>query len=380
MDGPKEKKELPKGVYKRGGVYWIRYAGLDGKIAFESAKQGERTGTRLKDAEDLLHERKADVAKGKQPEIRKKIPNVTFKELSIEYLKWAKRQRSFDKKETLVNQLVTIFGAYPLRAFNTRLLEQYQTERMEKSNKRIKFILQTGNKPGTINRHVSVIKHMLNKAVQWDMVEEETLKRVRKVKLLEENNSRLRYLTAEECQALVNACTKHLRPLVITALNTGMRRGEILSLKWANVDLKHGFILLEEGMTKNKTRREIPINETLRATLTGLTRRLDLPYVFYNPATEKPYNDIKNAFNGACRRAEIKDFHFHDLRHTFASHLVMGGQDITTVKELLGHKTLNMTLRYSHLAPSHKVKAVDLLDSILNVNANYTKTIQLKEK
>jgi integrase len=209
------------------------------------------------------------------------------------------------------------------------------------------------------------------------MVEESVLKRVRKVKLLEENNRRMRYLSKEECQILIDACSSHLRPIVITALNTGMRGGEIFSLKWANVDLKHGFILLEK--TKNGERREIPINETLRETLTGLTRRLDLPYVFYNPFTEKPYGDIKNAFNGACRRAKIVDFVFHDLRHTFASHLVMRGVDITTVKDLLGHKTLTMTLRYAHLAPSHKVNAVDILDSAIGKKPTIQKLYNLKD-
>jgi integrase len=374
----KDKKDLPKGIYKRGGVFWIRYAGLDGKIVFESAKQGDRSGTRVQDAEALLHERKADVGRGKQPEIRKKIPNITFKALSVEYLQWAKRQRSFPQKETLVKQLVTIFGAYPLRALNSRLLEQYQTERMEKGNKLVKVKPQGGNKPATINRHVATIKAMFTKAVEWELVEEDVLKKVRKVKLLEENNRRLRYLSKEECQALVGECRGHLRPIVIMALNTGMRRGEILSLKWDNVDMKHGFILLDK--TKNGERREIPINGTLRATLAGIPRRLDLPHVFINPDTDLPYGDIKNAFNRALRKAGIRDFHFHDLRHTFASHLVMGGQDITTVKDLLGHKTLTMTLRYSHLAPAHTVKAVELLDSILNENADYTKTRQFGEK
>ena len=97
-----------------------------------------------------------------------------------------------------------------------------------------------------------------------------------------------------------------------------------------------------------------------------LIRRLDVPYVFYDPATGKPYQDVKRSFKTALRKTKIRDFHFHDLRHTFASHLVMAGVDITTVKELLGHKTLTMTLRYSHLAPSHKVKAVDILDNTLN--------------
>jgi len=151
---------------------------------------------------------------------------------------------------------------------------------------------------------------------------------------------------------------------VIVALNAGMRKAEVLLLKWDNVDLKHGFILLE--ITKNGERREIPINDTVREALRSITRRLDVPYVFYDPKTGKPYQDIKRSFASACRRAGIKDFRFHDLRHTFASHLVMIGTDITTVKELLGHKTLTMTLRYAHLAPSHKVKAVDLLDSTLN--------------
>ena len=113
------------------------------------------------------------------------------------------------------------------------------------------------------------------------------------------------------------------------------------------------------------------------STTFGIPHRLDLPYVFFNRDTALPYCDIKNAFNGACRRARIKGFHFHHLHQTFPSQLVMAGVDITTVKELLGHKALTMTLRYVHLAPSHKIKAVDMLDSTINKNVNY---IQLRKK
>jgi integrase len=236
------------------------------------------------------------------------------------------------------------------------LLEHYQTKRM-----------QYGNKPATVNRLVATLKHMFTKAVEWDMVEEEVLKHVRRVKFLEENNRRLRYLSKGKCQELINNCESHLKPIVTTALNTGMRKGEILNLKWDNVDLKHGFILLD--MTKNGERREIPINDTLRSILQGITRRLDMPFVFFDSKTSRPYHDVKRSFNTACRRSKIKDFRFHDLRHTFASHLVMAGVDITTVKELLGHKTLSMTLRYAHLAPSHKVKAVNILDGAINQTA-----------
>jgi len=339
---------MAKGIYKRGTVWWIRYADLSGKIIRESSGSDK-----FKTAEDLLISRKNAIKEGKGvPEI-KRIKNHTFKELSEEYMKFVERQRSFESKECFINQLTEKFGPLPLRRFNSMLLEQYQSERLNK-----------GNKPATVNRLVATLKHMFTKAVEWDMVEEETLKRVRKAKLLPENNKRLRYLSKEECIRLVSSCAPHLRPVVITALNTGMRRGEILGLTWDRVDLQNGFILLD--ITKNGERREIPINSTLRETFKGIVRRLDTPYVFYGPITGKRLKWTRTAFSTALRRAKILDFHFHDLRHTFASHAVMAGVDLATLKELLGHKNLTMTLRYSHLAPGHKVQAVQLLDSALN--------------
>jgi len=338
---------MARGIYKRGSIYWIRYAGLDGKTVFESSGS-----TRFRDAEALLIQRRQAIKEGKQPEV-KRIANHTFKELADRYLQWIDgRHRSASTKAYRINEMVSQFGNLPLRRFNTLIAEQYQTD-----------LINRGLKPASINKNISILKAMFRKAVEWEMVEEETLKRVRMVKLLPENNRRLRYLSKEECQSLVNACDSHLKPIVVTALNTGMRKGEILNLKWDNVDLQHGFILLDR--TKNGERREIPINSTLRATLQTLTRRLDIPYVFYDPATGKPYQDIKRSFKTALRRSKIHDFKFHDLRHTFASHLVMAGVDLTTVKELLGHRSLTMTLRYAHLAPAHKVKAVDILDKTL---------------
>jgi len=234
---------MAKGIYKRGNTYWIRYAGLDGRIIYESSG-----GDKFKDAEALLIQRKQAIKEGKQPEI-KKIANHTFNELVAGYLRWAERQRCFKSKTYLIKQLAEALGSLPLRRFNSMLLEQYQTERLQK-----------GDKPATVNRLIATISHMFTKAVEWNMVEEETLKRIRKVKLLPENNRRLRYLSKEECHSLINACDNHLKPILVTALNTGMRKGEILSLKWDNVDLKHGFILLD--ITKNGERREIPISMT----------------------------------------------------------------------------------------------------------------------
>ena len=337
-----------KGIYRRGSVWWVRYAGFDGRIRFESSRS-----TSYQAAAVLLDERRQAVKEGKDPAATKRIENHLFAELAEQYLTWAERQRSFRTKKGFIKQLVEAFGNYPLRRFTTRVVEGYQSK-CSKTNK----------SPATVNRHLTTLKHMFTKAVEWEMVEEEVLKKVRRVKLLPENNRRLRYLSAEECRKLVAACDAHLRPIVITAINTGMRKEEILSLAWEkNIDLVHGFILLTQ--TKNGERREVPINATLRTALQGIVRRLDSSYVFVNGQGRR-YMDVKRSFGSALRKTGIKDFRFHDLRHTFASHLVMAGVDITTVKEVLGHKTLTMTLRYSHLAPAHKVSALSALDDALN--------------
>ena len=126
------------------------------------------------------------------------------------------------------------------------------------------------------------------------------------------------------------------------------------------MDLKHGVILLDK--TRNGERREIPINDTLRGVVHGTTRRLDVPHVFYDSGKGRAYQNVKRSFKTALKKAGIRDFNFHDLRHTFASQLVMAGVDITTVSKLLGHKSLTMTLRYSHLAPNHLQNAVNMLN------------------
>jgi integrase len=345
----------------RGRIYWIRYADAFGKTRYESSYS-----TSFKAAQNLLIQRRNAVREGKEPIPIKRIANHSFSELAKHYLLWAERQRAFKSKRTFIKQLVVPFGNCPLRMFNTKLVEEWQTKRMSEC------------KPSTVNRILQTLKHMFTKAVEWEMVEEGVLKKIRRVKLLPENNRRLRYLSKEDCQGLINACAAHLRPIVITALNTGMRKEEVLSLEWErHIDLKHGFILLD--VTKNGERREVPINQTVREVLQGIVRRMDSPYVFIN-GEGKRFKDVKRSFGSACRRAGIKDFRFHDLRHCFASHLVMAGIDITTVKELLGHKTLTMTLRYAHLAPSHKVKALDILDNALTEKPTIQKLYSTKEK
>ena len=140
---------------------------------------------------------------------------------------------------------------------------------------------------------------------------------------------------------MIGCCSPHLKPIVITALNTGMRRGEILSLKLEQIDLRHGYISLVDA--KSGEGREVPINNTLKRLFEEMPHSIESVYVFTDEKGN-PYKSVNRSFNTALRKAEIYDFRFHDLRHTFASQLVMKGVDLTTVKELLGHKSLSMTL------------------------------------
>lgn len=333
-----------KGVYKRGNIWWIRYACADGRIKRESSHSNS-----FKTAQAILINRKNQIQEGNEPTPKQIISNHNFGDLVERYLVWASRQRSFGSKKYFIQTLANEFGLLPLGRFTTMAVEEFQSK-----------TINAGKAPATANRFLATLKHMFTKALDWEMVDEEAAKRVKKAKHLPENNRRLRYLSQDESQALINVCAPHLKPIVICALNTGMRKEEILSLEWErHVDLQHGFILLD--ITKNGERREIPINQTVRATLKGLVRRLDCLYVFTDSEGNR-FKGVTKAFHSALKKAEIKNFRFHDMRHSFASQLVMKGVDITTVKELLGHKTLAMTLRYAHLAPGHKTKAVELLD------------------
>ncbi len=289
---------------------------------------------------------------GKIPEIRQ-VKNYQFAELALDYSKWAERQRIFKTKKFWIRQLVEVFGNVDVKDLNSRMIEQWQS-------KQLKY-----NKPATVNLVLACLMHMVNKGVQWEKATEATLKKVCNVNLLDENNERLRFLTVEEWHTLIDCCKPHLKPIVTVALHTGMRRGEILGLKWKHVDLNHGFILLDT--TKNGERKEIPIDGTLRERFEGTPHSIESTYVF----TDKDgnhYKSVKRSFRTALKRAGIYDFRFHDLRHTFASHLVMAGVDLTSVKELLGHKSLKMTLRHAHLAPGHKLNAVNMHDKALTKN------------
>jgi integrase len=362
-----------KGIYRRGRIYWVTYMGLDGKQKYES------TGSDLKaDAELVLAQRRLDVDQGKEPVSRRRDRNYTIGDLAEKYLPFVQNQKAYAIKKLYVAAVVREFGDVKLNNVNLAMIEGWQSRMLslDRPPAKIGGEKRPPLKPASVNKYLGAFKHMLSKAVDWDMMPEDAAKKIKRVKVIPENNKRLRYLSFEECERLIQASDKHLKPIVIFALNTGCRRGEILGLTWDRADIKHGFILLDD--TKSGKRREIPINNTVRESLKGIVRRLDSPFVFVNPSVDDKgklknggrYLNLKKSFSTACRKAKIVDFHFHDLRHTFASQLVMNGVDIVTVSKLLGHSTLTMTLRYAHLAPDHLKSAVDVFSNLTKIQAS----------
>jgi integrase len=212
----------------------------------------------------------------------------------------------------------------------------------------------------TCNRELSALKRLINKALEWGMA---TTNPVPKVKPLPEPNGRTRFLSLDESRRLLECATRHLRPILLTALESSMRRGEIFRMKWDDVDLKRGTIFIGEAKIGHP--RYVPISDRLKATLLKLPRRLGCDFVFSGESkigqTGKPFIDVRTSFEKACMKAGIENFRFHDLRHTAASHMVMAGVDLKTVGDILGHRSITMTERYSHLTPEHKRKAVNLL-------------------
>jgi integrase len=327
-------------VYLKRNTYFIDYM-LNGK------RKREAVGPDKRQAELALKKRKIEIAEGKFFDVKKE-KKIKFDDFARTYRELHSKvnHRPSVARRNLVSlkNLSSSFSGKYLSEITPQLIERYKSARIKSVS------------PATVNRELATLKSMFNKAILWNEYDDNP---VRKVKLLKENNKRIRYLEKEEIARLLDACAPHLKPIVTVALYTGMRRSEIFSLKWQNIDIKNNVIYLLD--TKNGERREVMMNETVKKTLIAVSKHPESAYVFCR-ADGKPYTDVKKSFHTALKKCGIISFRFHDLRHTFASQLVMNGVDLKTVQELLGHKSIEMTMRYAHLSPTHKKRAVCLLD------------------
>ena len=276
----------------------------------------------------------------------------SFASLLPRYLKYQKPRISeasyLRTKGILDSHLETAFGAFQLGSIRRADIQQFVTKRADEVS------------PASVIKELNVLKHILGLAVEWDLL---PFNPASKVKAPRPPAGRVRYLQPTELRAVLADCPDWLRPIAALAGFTAMRRSEILNLRWLDVDLDGGRILLRQ--TKNGDGRIIHLNTLAVNVLRGQqkTGTMSMDRVF-PLADECSPDNISKGFATVCKRLAIEDFHFHDLRHTCASWLRMQGADIHTVAQLLGHKDLRMAARYQHLSPEFLSVAVKRLDAI----------------
>jgi integrase len=334
------------GVFKRpdSPFYWYKFRN-DGKTV--------RRSTGATDHKVALQVYITQRNKHIQRKAVERLAPIKLSDLLATYLRdYAKvNKSSFDRDEIAIEHLNDFLGDKDASDISPRDLERYKSRRKQtvRGGKQI-----TG---ATVNRELAILKTAFNKGIEWTLVDSNPVKKIKFFS--EKDRARTRYLTADEKPKLFAVISPELRRFVIIALKTGMRFSEILGLKWLDIDSSANQILVRKS--KSGKMRFIPLHPDVTEVLSSLSKHG--PYAFSNAQGERYSRScwIRTQFEVAVEKAEIHDFHVHDLRHTFASELVMKGVDLKTISELLGHSSTRMTERYSHLSPTHVSQAVNLL-------------------
>jgi integrase len=331
-------------------------------------------------AREIAAQRIADAKRGEipQPQIRNSVPTLK-KFIDTQYETWALTQQ-----KSGADNVQRIRGAFA-GFMDTRIdqlsawaFEQWKAQR--KAN---------GTAPATINRDLTMVRAAMNNAVEWGLIQTNPLTTVKALKGADVK--RVRFLSDNEEKRLMTALnqreatiqgdsrastnnllpiandvtfTDYLKPMVLIAMNTGLRFGELTRLRWIDISLTDAPMLtVQAGYAKTGETRHIPLNKIVRITLqTWKVQQANTSGLVFVTKTGQRVKNLRKVWIGVLVTANIKNFKWHDLRHHFASKLVTAGADLNTVRELLGHGSLDMTLRYAHLAPEHKAAAVALLE------------------
>ncbi|NTV45068.1 MAG: tyrosine-type recombinase/integrase [Chlorobiales bacterium] len=336
-------------LFRRGIKWCINYRNPDGK-------QVRRTISEYREAAALvLKKTEMDIIEGKYLD-KKKVKSVPFGEFVDEFV------RNYVNLETRhphqhmsrINLIKHRFSGMTLAKIDTRMVRQYLAEMLKV------------RKPATINRYLSTLRCMFNRAIDWKLLDGDNP--TKGIKKLPENNERCRWLSEEEQSLLLSHCDSSIRPIVFTALQTGLRWNEIRNLKWRPseesnyVDFDNNVIVIHSSLSKSKRSRFIPMNYSLQCVLFDLKKVARNEYVFPNPRTGKRLHNMRKSFARAVKEAGLTDLTPHALRHVFASSLVRKGVDLYVVQKLLGHSTPQMTQRYAHLQPDQFKTAIKEID------------------
>ncbi len=350
MAGSKSGRDMGVVEFPRGSGAWharVKYQG----------KQYWRRAANKTHARALYHEMKTLIRKGEFPPKREELP-AQFADLLEDYREAKRREgKAVMASDIGYTRLLQRFGGRRAGEITADDVDRWRRDLAETMA------------PATVNLHLCLLRAILRQGVRTRRLPASALPEIDSLKT---NNKLVRYLTDDEETRLLDALPARLRPLVLVAIHNGMRKGELLNLRWDDIDFVSGTLTVREA--KSGEGRRLPMSATARRALQavgGLGRqRLGARVVNQNEPSGYVFSAPQGGFlmnlnrdwYSALKKSGLDDFRFHDLRHTFASRLVMAGVDLYRVQTLMGHKTPAMTLRYAHLSPQHLRAAVALLD------------------
>jgi integrase len=290
--------------------------------------------------------------------------SISFREfVNSTYKAWAQEHRVDYKKDlSKLKPLLDYFGDERLVHVSAGMIEEYKRERRKAQSCR-----KTPLAPATINRELVLLSKIYSLAIERNELDSKPFKKVVK---LPTDGGIIRYLKDDEEERLMGQFVgrrAHLRPIVVLALQTGMRRGEILSLRKDQVDFErdqiHLFTSRKLGVkTKSDRYRTVPMTPEVKELLEQLVQRNDSEYVFVNGKTGRPLRDVKTGFRSALKEAGIKNARFHDLRHTAGTRMAENPNvPLNAVQEVLGHADIRTTMQYAHATDESKRRAIEAL-------------------
>lgn len=338
---------------RSGGTIWsIRYKDVDGSV------HRERTGAENKTlARRILAERENAVERAKLLGLKNvgalitPPPPVTLRAFATEYLDHVDAALKPQTAETyhgiMRNHLLPALGSMTLREMKPGCVQQFADQR-----------LAAGAAPSSVCQALSVLSGLFREALKREIVDRNPVRMIKKPKV---ENVIVRFLDNEEEKRLLAFAPEPIRTMIVVAVHSGLRTSEERSLTWADVRFEERHVVVRG--TKSKKDRVVPMNNTLYNTLQSIPRHLGSAFVFTNPGTETRYDRFNNTtWKRILLLAGIQNFRWHDLRHTFGSRLAQAGVPIVTIKELMGHSSIQVTMRYAHLQPSNLRDAVFVLD------------------
>ena len=325
-------------VFQRDGSWWIDFKNAQG------VRHRRKIGPTKRVAQEVLNDALGKVARRQHLGLIEDsaINFADFSEVWWQRVSASLKPRTQERWRGIIDYHLKPAFPGALRAITSAQAEAYVSKRIAQHSA-----------ASTINREITVLKHMLSRAVRWEYL---SANQLAGLKPLREPSGRTRFLNLEEIELLLAACEESkspcLRSFVLVALNTGMRRNEILGLARKSIDWTSRVATLAD--TKNGEARHVYLNDAAVEALRALPRRLDSPHLFAMGP-----NQATMLFHRAVSRAGIEDFRLHDLRHTFASYQAMSGVAARGLQSLLGHKDPRMTMRYSHLSEAYLRAAVN---------------------